>query len=370
MRDYYEILGIPKNSSEEEIKKAFRKLAHQYHPDKKGGDEKKFKEVNEAYQVLSDSKKRAQYDKFGRTFDSNQGGGFGAGGPFGGFDFNGFDFGNAGGFEDLDDILGSFFGGGRRGNTSTRQKGNDMQAIIDITLKEAFFGVKKDISFRTFISCQKCSGVGYDQSAGTKKCDNCHGTGKIKEQKASFFGNFVQVRECGKCFGTGQAPNKICSECAGAGRIIGNKSITIDIKPGVYNGQMIKLSGQAEAGLRSNSSGDLYIKVNIIPDKLFKMEGDNLIFKKDITVTDIFSGKEIQIENIDGKKINIEIPSNFDITEPIIIKGEGMYRSGGIFGKISRGDLIVQLHPKTPKKMSAKAKKIAQELIEELENDQ
>ena len=379
MNDYYEILGVPRNSSEEDIKKAFRKLAHKYHPDKAGGDEKKFKEINEAYQVLSDKNKRSQYDRFGRTFNNAQGSGGGQN-PFGGFDFSGanfdgFDFGGfsaqggqAPGWDGFEDILGSFFGGGARG--AQPQKGNDIQVILEITLKEAFFGMKREISFRTFVTCQKCGGVGYDKEAGTKKCDKCHGTGKIKEQHSSFFGNFVQVKECDKCFGTGQAPNKLCNECGGAGRVLRTKSITVDIKPGVFNGQMLKISGQGEAALLGKAAGDLYIKINILQNKDFKLEGENLIVKKDITVSDVLSGKSIEIENINGSKVKVDIPSQHDISESIVIKGEGMPRNSGVLGKHGRGDLIVNFHLKTPKRMSAKAKQISEELAKELEKDE
>ncbi len=369
MKDYYEILGVPRGASEDEIKKAFRKLAHQYHPDKAGGDEKKFKEVNEAYQVLSDKQKKAQYDRFGRTFDNAGGGGFqGAGGPFAGFDFGGFSA-DQFGFDNLDDILGSFFGGGTR-RSQARQRGNDIQVLLGITLKEAFFGVKKDISFRTFVVCSKCTGSGYDKNAGTKKCESCHGTGQIKEQRSSFIGNFVQVRECDKCFGTGQAPNKICPECGGAGRVMGTKNITVDIKPGVFPGQVIKIAGQGEAGLRGKNPGDLYIKINVAPDKVFKLEGDNLVVVKNISFSDILRGKDIEIESISGKKISVEIPPRHEINEDIIVKGEGMHRSAGVFGKLGRGDLIVKLHLKTPKKLSGKTRQIAEDLAKELEKDE
>jgi molecular chaperone DnaJ len=370
-KDYYEILGVPRDASEEEIKKAFRRLAHKYHPDKEGGDEKKFKEINEAYQVLSDKNKRAQYDRFGRTFGKESGFGGFSSGPFGGFDFGNFGDFDASqfGFDDIEDILGSFFGGGRR-KSYQKQRGNDIQVVIEITLKEAFFGTKKDISFRTFIVCPKCSGFGYDKSAGTKKCDVCRGTGEVREQRNSFFGSFVQIRECEKCFGTGQAPNKICAECGGSGRVMGTKNITIDIKPGVYSGQVIKIQNQGEAGLRGKPAGDLFVKINIAPDKNFKIDGDNLIVHKNISFSDILKGKEIEIETISGKIIKVPIPPNHDIREDIVIKGEGMNKSLGLFGKVTRGDLIVKLHLKTPKKFSHKALKLAKELADELEKDE
>ncbi len=377
--DYYEILGVSKNASEDDIKKAFRKLAHKYHPDKAGGDEKKFKEINEAYQVLSDSKKRAQYDRFGKNFQNQQGfggQGFGEGNPFAGFDFSGgqfngdfsnFNFGGQGNWEDLEDIFGSFFGGGAK--QSRRQKGNDIQVVLDITLKEAFFGVKKDISFRTFVVCQKCDGLGYDKSAGVKKCSKCGGTGQIKEKHSSFFGNFVQVKECDKCFGSGQEPNKICSECGGSGRIMGTKSISVDVKAGVYSGQMIKIQGQGEASLRGKPSGDLYIKINILPDKKFKLSGDDIFTEKEIKLSDVLKEKEIEIESVSGDKIKILIPHDFNLNDRITIKGEGMKRNSGILGKVGRGDLIVNFKLKTPKKLSSKSKQLAEELSKELEKD-
>ncbi|MFA6135836.1 MAG: DnaJ C-terminal domain-containing protein [Candidatus Paceibacterota bacterium] len=375
--DYYEILGITKNSSEDEIKKAFRKLAHKYHPDKQGGDEKKFKEINEAYQVLSDKKKRSQYDRFGKGFsDSGMGGDpFGAGGPFGGFssgsgfDFNNFSFNDLDDFGDIGDIFGSFFGGDRKSGAKT--KGNDIQAILDISLKEAFFGMKKEISFKTFVSCKKCFGAGYDKSAGTKTCQNCNGSGKIKEERRSFFGNFVQVRECQECFGTGEAPNKVCSECSGAGRIMSQKKIIVEIKPGIYNGQMIKIDGEGEAGLRGVGGGNLYIKINILPDKNFELDGDNLIIKKTVSVSDILLENKIEIETISGEKTKIEIPQSFVIGGEIIAKGEGMYKkSGGSFGLSKRGDLIVKISLKTPRKINHQAQKIAKELAKELEKEE
>ena len=369
MKDYYEILGVLKNASQDEIKKAFRKLAHKYHPDKSGGDEKKFKEINEAYQVLSDQNKRSQYDRFGRTFEGAQGFGGGSN-PFAGFDFSGGQFGgdfSNFGFEGFDDILGAFFGGGR---SSGRQKGNDIQVMLDVALKEAYFGVKKDISFRTFVTCQKCDGIGYDKSAGNKKCGRCSGTGQLKERRSSFFGSFVQVKECDRCFGAGQEPNKVCNECGGAGRAIGTRSISVDVKPGVYGGQVIKIVGQGEAALRGKLSGDLYIKINLLSDKKFKLEGDNIIVEKEIKFSDVLKGKDIEIEGISGKKVKIEIPPHFDVTEPIIIRGEGMQRSSGILGKMIKGNMVIHLKLKTPKKLSSKAKQLAEDLAKELEKDE
>ena len=364
MKDYYEILGVSRSASEEEIKKAFRRLAHQYHPDKSGGDEKKFKEINEAYQVLSDKRKRVQYDRYGKTFDGR---GFDASGfeeawgPFGGINFEGFDFSNLGGFED---VFGSFFGG--RTAHQGKRKGSNIQVVLDITLKEVFFGVKKDISFRIFVKCKHCSGLGYDRNAGLEKCKACSGSGKIRHQHSSFCGSFVQVRECDKCFGSGQSPKKICGECGGSGRIMSNKIVSVEIKPGIYNGQLIKISGEGEAGLRGEKSGDLFIKINILPDKIFELDGDNLVVRKKIGLKDLLLERKIKMEGIDGNEISLEIPSDFSLDDTLTIKGEGMPRSG-VFGSSKRGDLIVKFSLKTPKRLSSKAKKLAQDLADELE---
>ncbi|MCX7615941.1 MAG: DnaJ domain-containing protein [Patescibacteria group bacterium] len=372
MKNYYEILGVPPDASEEEIKKAFRRLAHKYHPDKEGGDEKKFKEINEAYQVLSDKKKRAQYDKYGRVFEGAGPAGFDFDfggewqkGPFAGFDFEGFDFPGFGGFED---IFETFFGG-KKSAFRGKRRGNDIQVVLDITLKEAFLGAKKDISFRTFVKCQRCNGLGYDKEAGLEKCKVCGGSGKIKQQQSSFFGTFIQIRDCDHCFGTGQAPRKICGECSGLGRILSDKIVSVEIKPGVYNGQIIKIPSQGEAGLRGEKSGDLFIRINILPDKSFKLEGDNLILNRPVTLKELLLDKKIKVEGIDGRTIFVEIPSGFSLDEPLVVKGEGMYRSSSA-GFSKRGDLIIKLTLKTPQKISEKAKKLIQELIDELEKDQ
>jgi len=371
MRDYYEILGVGRNASDEEIKKAFRRLAHTYHPDKKGGDEKKFKEINEAYQVLSNSQKRAQYDKFGRVFDGGgagaQGNPFGGSwGPFGGAysDMGGVDFG------DLEDILGSFFGGGSR-SSAKEKRGRDTQVVLDISLKEAFEGISRDITFATHISCNTCEGAGFKKEKGTKTCTVCKGSGVIRTQHQSFFGTVAHTQECPTCFGTGKEPNEPCVTCKGAGRVSGNKTVHVDIKAGVANGQVIKIGGAGEAGMRQATAGDVYVRVRVVPEKGFHLEGDNIVIEREVTLADILKNKKISIKNADGKMVEIPLVPGTDITKPVIIGGQGMYRlSSGIFGRSGRGDLIIVLRFKTPKKMSAKAKKLIEELSQELEKDE
>jgi len=364
MKDYYKILGVNKNASEEEIKKAFRGLAHKYHPDK-GGDEKKFKEINEAYQILSSKQKRAQYDRFGQVFEGQAGPGFGFEWPFGAgspFDEVKFDFG--GDFGDISDIFDAFFEGlGVRPKRRTYQRGTDVQVVQEITLEETFRGIEKKINYRVPVRCEKCSGLGQDAKTGFEKCEVCAGQGEIKETRQSFFGNFVQVRTCSKCFGAGQIPKKICENCGGSGRVMGERAVSVEIRPGISDGQIIKIQSAGEAGERGAKEGDLYVKIKIKPHPLFKRDGENLIVRKEINIINLLLNKKIEIPTISGNQIKIEIPSGFNLKESLKIPGEGMPR----FNSFGRGDLMVELIIKTPKKLSAKARKILEDLDGEWE---
>ncbi|MBN2197635.1 DnaJ domain-containing protein [Candidatus Wolfebacteria bacterium] len=371
MSDYYKILGINKDASAEEVKKAFRKLAHKYHPDK-GGDEKKFKEINEAYQVLSNKEKRAQYDRFGRVFDGSSGepgfGGFGFGGPFSNaqgqnpFGEIKFDFG--GDMGDLGDIFDSFFEGlGVKQKRRTYQHGSDIQVIQEISLEEAFRGIEKKIKYKVFVRCEKCNGLGYDTKAGFDKCEVCGGQGEIKEVRQSFFGNFMQVRACSKCFGTGQIPKKVCEVCSGKGRIVGEKTVNVEIRPGINDNQIIKIQSAGEVGERGSKEGDLYVRIKISPHPIFKREEENLIIEKEANLVDLLLGRKLEIPTISGNKLKVEVPADFDLKNSLRISGEGMPK----FNSFGKGDLIVQLKVKTPKKLSSKVKKILEELSEEID---
>jgi molecular chaperone DnaJ len=375
MDDYYKILGVSKDASDEEIKKAFRKLAHQYHPDKKGGDEKKFKEINEAYQVLSNKEKRTQYDRFGKNFAQGQGFS-GAGGPFGGFDFSGFNNGAQGfdfsQFGDMEDILGSFFGGGGGRSSRGRQtrKGNDVAVRMTISLAEAYTGITKEISYKTFIICSYCGGKGYDEKEGTNTCKTCKGSGSITEQRQSFLGSISYARECESCFGTGSIPKKPCTHCKGLGRVSGVQNVSIDIPAGIQNGQSVRIAQKGEAGERGVRAGDLLVQIGVVYPKGVSVEEADIIIKKTITFSAILRHAPIEWDHISGKKIAFEIPPQFILGEAIVIPGEGMPRINyGIGGK-KKGDLIVQLEIKTPKKMNSKAKELADTLAEELEKDE
>ncbi|MDI6734142.1 MAG: J domain-containing protein [Patescibacteria group bacterium] len=360
-KDYYKILGISRNASEEDIKKAYRKLAHQFHPDKAGGNEIKFKEINEAYQILSNKEKRAQYDRFGQTFDA---GGF-QGSPWGGFgdgmQWN-VNFGE--GFPDFNDIFEGIFEqfGGRRRQTYTR--GSDIEVVAQITLEEAFRGVKHKLNLQTFIPCKSCGSLGYDKSQGLKDCTMCRGRGEIREQRKTFFGNFSQVRICPQCHSHGQIPNKPCSHCSGRGKVSGTREVIVDIAPGVENGQIIKVVGMGEAG-EGGSSGDLYVVVKIKPHLTFERKKSDLFMAKDIRIIDALLGKKLEIKGIDNEIIQVSIPAGFNLREKLKIGNRGMPKLG-IFGSASRGDLYIAFNIKVPKSLSQKAKRLLEDLDGEL----
>lgn len=351
MKDYYKVLGVNRDASEEEIKKAYRKLAHQYHPDKGGGDSEKFKEISEAYQVLSSREKRSHYDRFG------QGGGSG-------WDFGfGFDPANLEDLGNIGEIFDAFFeglGGKKRKNYN---RGSDIEIIQEITLEEAFRGTEKKARVAILGTCASCSGLGYFQDAGMAECATCSGRGEIRESRSSFFGNFSQVRPCPKCLGNGQLPNKNCTECSATGRVKTQKEIKVEITPGVSDDQLLKIPKAGEAGERGAESGDLYFRIKITPHKIFERLGDDLLVKKEINLVDVLLATKIDISTIGGNKIHVEIPPGYNLKERLKIPGEGMTKFGGR----GRGDLYVEWEARTPKKMGAKAKKILEDLKKELE---
>ncbi len=366
MKNYYEILGVPKTASEEEVKKAYRKLAHQYHPDKASGDEKKFKEINEAYQVLSDRNKRAQYDRFG-TADASGVGGNPQWGGFGGANVNwegmGFDPSQFGDMGDFGDIFEGIFGGmGGRPRRKTYEKGSDLEIQEQITLEEAFRGVTKTLRFRTFAKCAKCGGNGAEPGSGFEKCAVCDGQGEVREQRRTFFGNISQVKTCTKCHGSGQVPKKPCSTCKGAGRTEAPREVKIDILPGIEAGQLIKLNGMGEAGERGTAAGDLYARVRVKSNTIFDRHGADLVVTRDLTPLDLLLGRTIEIPSISGSMITAEIPAQFNLKDLLRIPHQGMPR----FGSNSRGDLLVSFTIKAPKKPNAKAKKLLEDLEKEL----
>ncbi|HVM77224.1 MAG TPA: molecular chaperone DnaJ [Candidatus Paceibacterota bacterium] len=363
MKDYYQILGVAKNASEEDIKKAYRKLAHQYHPDKAGGDEKKFKEINEAYQVLSDKSKRAQYDRFG-TADAM--GGFPGGGQWTGGFPEGFGFGfdpsTMGDMGDFGDVFESFMEGlGVRPRRKTYEKGADLEIQEQVDLEEAFRGVRKTLRLRTLVQCAKCGGKGAEPGSSFEKCGTCDGQGEIREQRRTFFGSFSQVKVCTTCHGSGQVPKKPCMVCKGSGRVESMREITVDILPGIEDGQLIKVKGMGEAGERGTAAGDLYIRVRVRPHPSFERHGADLVVRRELRVIDLLLGKKINVPTIAGGIVHAEIPAGFNLKDNLRIVGEGMPH----FGSHGRGDLLVNFIIKAPKRPSSKAKKLLEELEKE-----
>lgn len=369
MKDYYQVLGVDKNSSTEDIKRAYRKLAHQYHPDKPGGDEGKFKEVSEAYQVLSDTNKRAHYDRFGTSGDNI--GGPGGQGYQGGFNWDfgnmaGAGFGNGGftEFGDLGDIFETFFsgsgGGASRGRTHRR--GSDIEIAMDISLEDAFRGVRREIRFSTLLKCEHCHGSGAEAGSKMKSCASCGGQGQIKEEKRTFFGNFAQLKVCPSCHGRGETPEKVCASCKGVGRIDGTRSFEVSILPGVQDGQIVKIQGAGEAGEHGAAEGDAFVHLRVAKHKEFERDGDDLIVRKNLDLDELLLSRKFELRGIDGKLVAVDVPNRLNFSQPIKISGEGMPK----LNRAGRGDLLVEVSLDLPKKISSKAKKLLEELKGEI----
>jgi molecular chaperone DnaJ len=366
--DYYKILGVEKGASEEDIKSAYRKLAHKYHPDKAGGDDTMFKKINEAYQVLSNRERRAQYDRFGKAFDGSGGGTHGGAG----FDWRNFadgvEFGFDGrGFEDvgnISEIFDAFFEGmGVKRKRRAYERGADLELTETITLEEAFRGTVKSVKFKAFVACEKCAGLGHFPKEGFTDCAACDGRGEIQESRRSFFGDFTQVRACAKCRGMGKIAKKMCAACSGVGRVSSEKAVELTIAPGIDDGQVIKVSKAGEIGERGAEPGDLYVRIRVKPHEIFRRDGENLIVKQEANLIDLLAHRSVEVKTIGGGKLQLEVPPGFRLGEKLIASGEGMPRLGG-FG---RGKLFVDLDVRVPKKLTDKAKKLLEELKKELE---
>jgi len=349
-KDYYKILGVNRTASKEEIKKAFRKLAHQYHPDKKEGDEGKFKEVSEAYAVLSDEKRRSEYDAYGHVFA----GGTGAQshGGFGGFDFSGF--GGHGGVEfDLGDIFGEFFGGGRR----RESRGHDISIDISIPFKDAVFGAERTVLITKTSLCQTCAGSGAKEGSAMVECATCNGKGQLHETRSSILGTFTSTRLCPKCHGKGEVPKEKCETCHGEGVHRKEEKITVLIPAGINDGEMIRLSGMGEA-IAGGATGDLYVKVHVEPHPTFRKEGNNLYTDLSVKLSDALLGGEYSLQTLDGV-VNLKIPAGVSVGDVLRVRGKG------VPNRVGRGDILVRIRVSMPKKLSKRAKKLIEDLKEE-----
>lgn len=355
MKNYYDILGVSKSASEEEIKKAFRVLAHKYHPDKKGGDEKKFKEASEAYSVLSDAQKRQQYDAYGSA-------GPGAGGPGGGF--GGFDFSNFGGFQngqafefDLGDIFGEMFGGG--GPRSRRERrGRDISIDIEVPLKEVLTGTDRRVLISKVGACEVCEGTGAKKGTKMSSCSSCNGKGEVRETRTTFFGTVNSTRQCSTCNGRGHVPQEKCGTCHGAGTLKRQEEIHISVPAGIEHGEMIRMPGMGEA-LQGAPAGDLYVKVHVRGDREFTREGNHLVTELPLKLSDALLGGVFTIAALDGD-VAVTVPQGVEHGESLRVRGRGIP-----FGRGSRGDLVVKIDIEFPKKLS----KNARELVEKLRGE-
>jgi molecular chaperone DnaJ len=354
-KDYYKILGVDKNASQDEIKKAFRKLAHEHHPDKQGGNDAKFKEANEAYSVLSDEKKRQQYDTFGSAGPGMGGGGFNPN-DFGGFDFSNFQGGfNQGGVEfDLGDIFGDFFGGGR----SRRQKrGSDIQVDITLSFEEAVFGLEKTLHVTKTSVCGECSGSGAKKGSKMKTCHTCGGSGKVIEVKRSIIGSFQTTRVCETCNGSGKEPEEKCPVCHGTGVHKKDQEIKVKIPAGIEDGEMVRLTGAGEA-ISGGVAGDLYIKIHVKDHPVYRKEGANLVTDLNVKLSDALLGTIVNLKTLDGD-IALKVPEGVAHGEILRVKNKGVPVGS------RRGDILVKVHIIMPRRLSRDAKKAIEELKKE-----
>ncbi len=365
-KDYYDTLGVQKGATKEEIKKAFYKLAHKYHPDKKGGNEGKFKEVNEAYQVLSDDAKRSKYDQFGAGFENmGQGGrsyGGAQGNPFEGFDFSGASgFGNGNMEFDLNDIFSDFFGGGMgggRGSRAQARRGRDISTEIQISFADSIFGTNRKILITKTSTCLTCHGSGAKAGSKMETCKHCNGQGKIHEQRRTIFGTIANTKTCEVCLGSGEVPKDPCEKCKGKGVLRREEEVSIDIPGGVRDGEMVRMTGFGEA-ISKGTAGDLYIKINVAPHPVFKRDGHDLIMSLNLKLSDALLGTKYPIQTLDGE-IEVTIPEGVTMNEVLRVKGKGVPVS-----KNKRGDLLIKLNIKLPEKLSRKAREVVEELKKE-----
>ena len=355
-RDYYEVLGVQKGASEDEIKKAYKKLARKYHPDLNRDDpkaaEEKFKEVNEAYDVLKDPQKKAAYDQFGHdAFDPRRGGSAG-GNPFGG----------AGGFSgfDMNDIFDMFgMGGSRRARRQGPERGADLRYDLEISFEEAAFGKEVELSIPREENCASCGGSGAAKGSSAETCTTCNGSGQEQVMQRTMFGSMMTSRTCSQCRGTGKIIKNPCGDCHGTGRRRVTKTIKVSIPRGVDDGQRVRVSGGGEAGVRGGASGDLYVYIFIRPHELFQRRGNDVLIEIPITFVQASLGDTVQVPTLDGA-VDLKIPAGIQTGTVLRVKGKGIPNLRGA----GRGDEHVRIKVTTPQKLSAKQKELLKEFAE------
>lgn len=351
-RDYYEVLGVGRDASEDDLKKAYRKLAMQFHPDRNHGDGKaegRFKEVSEAYEALKDPEKRAAYDRFGHAaFEGGNGGGSG-GGPFGGS-----------GFEDIFEEMFGRFGGRNGGGRQATGRGADLRQEVQISLEEAFAGAKKTIRVPSSVQCEACTGTGAEGgSTSASTCGTCRGAGKVRAQQ----GFFLIERTCPTCSGTGKIIKNPCKVCAGAGRVQRDRTLNVSIPPGVEDGTRIRLTGEGEAGLRGAPAGDLYVDVGVRNHPIFQREGPNIMVRVPLRMTQAALGASVEVPSIDGGRSAVKIPPGTQTGDNFRLRGKGF----SVLRSAARGDMYVQVVVETPQNLSAKQRELLEEFEAEAE---
>ena len=368
-KDYYEILGVGKNASKDEIKRAYRKLAHEHHPDKiEVGNDQKFKEVNAAYEVLSDDAKRAQYDRFGQTFEQSRSqgnAGFGGASGFsdfsdfmGGFDFGGFSAKTGSAFgEDFGDIFSDIFGGPRRGRSA---RGIDLEMSLTIDFLESAFGSAKEATIEKRDACYACKGAGGEPGTQIMTCPKCHGQGQIVRHRQTILGNIQQMETCDRCQGTGKAPEKECRVCRGAGMIKQAKTISINIPAGISDSQRIKITGEGEMGYRGSKTGDLYVRIKVRPHPEFRREGFDIYSEVPASFYQAALGADIEVNTVDGK-VTMKVPAGTQSGDTLRLKGKAVPH----VDSSRRGDHYVIIRVITPRKLSRREKELFQKLAEE-----
>lgn len=357
-RDYYEILGISKSASADEIKKAYRKLAMEHHPDKHGGDDAKFKELGEAYEVLKDPQKRAGYDQFGHA--GAQGNPFGGGGqPGGGAGYGGgFDF-NGAGF-DFNDILNQFMGGAGGQRSGGPARGRDLEVAVTIEFKDAIFGTEKDINLSLDDACEHCHGEGAEPGASVKTCGTCHGRGQVTRVQQTILGAIQQTSACPTCSGRGKIPEKVCSVCHGAGVMRRSRKLSIKIPAGVDDGATMRLSGQGSAPRGGGQKGDLYVQIRVRPDRHLDRQGRDILSHATVSMVQAALGTEVDVTTVDGE-VKLKVPAGTQSGKVFRLSGRG---APGLNGR-ARGDHLVTVAVETPTKLSGKQRELLEQFMSE-----
>lgn len=358
--DYYKILGVEKGASDDDIKKAYRKLSKKYHPDvnKEKEAEGKFKEINEAYQVLSDKQKRGAYDQFGHAGAQN----FGAGAQ--GFDFSGFDFGGAGG-GGFGDIFETFFGGSGFGRSGSRRnprspgRGADLEIQINITFEEAAFGVERELGLTKAVKCDHCNGNGAEPGTKIKKCETCGGAGKVQRTQNTILGQISTSATCPDCKGAGETNEQDCTKCHGRKRVRASEDVKIKVPAGIDHGATVRVAGKGEDGINGGPSGDLYVTVLVSPSKEFKRDGYNTISEIKISVSQAALGDEIEVNTLHGK-VTMKVPAGIESGKVLRIKEKGIPK----INSNQKGDHLVMIYVKIPKKLSKEEKELYLRLAE------